>query len=73
MGEDFEVLSKGQWKLLVRYFGEKKSEQGVTSKVPRPLVRSYERLGLGIRTQIEYFYEKVSVDDEESSLTVASL
>lgn len=68
MGEDFEVLSKGQWKLLVRYFSEKKSDQS-GSAAPRPLVRSYERLGLGIRAQIEYFYEKVS-NDGDSSVTV---
>lgn len=68
MGEDFEVLSKGQWKLLVRYFSEKKSDQSDPA-APRPLVRSYERLGLGIRTQIEYFYEKVS-NDGDSSVTV---
>ena len=71
MGEDFEVLSKGQWKLLVRYFGEKRTEQGAAT-VPRPLVRSYERLGLGIRTQIEYFYEKVSVNGD-LSVTVAPI
>ena len=69
MGEDFEVLSKGQWKLLVRYFGGKTSEQS-ESAAPRPLVRSHERLGLGIRTQIEYFYEKVR-NDSDSSVTVA--
>lgn len=54
MGEDFEVLSKGQWKLLVRYFADKTDILG-----PRSLIRSHERIGLGIRTQIEYFYEKV--------------
>ena len=54
MGEDFEVLSKGQWKLLIRYFSDKTDIFG-----PRSLIRSHERIGLGIRTQIEYFYEKV--------------
>jgi hypothetical protein len=24
-----------------------------------PLVRCYEKIGLGVRTQIEYFYQKV--------------
>ena len=56
MGEDFEVLSKGQWKLLVRYFSDRTEISG-----PRPLIRSHERIGLGIRTQIEYFYEKVRI------------
>lgn len=58
MGEDFEVLSKGQWKLLVRYFSEKKTDARPDIPGPRSLVRSHERIGLGIRTQIEYFYEK---------------
>lgn len=50
MGEDFEVLSKGQWKLLVRYFAEKKPDSKPSISGPRSLVRSYERIGLGIRT-----------------------
>ena len=50
MGEDFEVLSKGQWKLLVRYFTEKKPDTKPGLSEARSLVRSYERIGLGIRT-----------------------
>ena len=51
MGTDFEVVSKDQWKLLVRFFSERISEREDAESVPPvPLVRSYELLGLGIRT-----------------------
>ena len=57
MVKDFEVISRDQWKLLVRYFSERPdvNEEDVYVE-PVPLVRSYELLGLGIRTQIEYFH-----------------
>ena len=58
MGVDFEVISKDQWCLLAKYFGElvdANDENGGTV-APTPLIRSYELLGLGIRTQIEYFF-----------------
>ena len=55
MGVDFEVLSKGQWNILTKYFSGKDPFTNEVKK-PRPLVRSYEKLGLGIRTQIEYFF-----------------
>ena len=73
MGVDFEVISKDQWCLLMKYFSERQvkqadsagaAESGDTAVLvsedspmvaPTPLVRSYELLGLGIRTQIEYF------------------
>lgn len=29
--------------------------------MPLPLVRSYEKIGYGVRTQIEYFYQKFQV------------
>lgn len=56
MGTDFEVLSKDQWCLLVRYFSERTGPSEEAEMIaPVPLIRSFELLGLGIRTQIEYF------------------
>ena len=58
MGVDFEVISKDQWFLLTKYFSEQAegtSNEGQTIR-PSPLIRSYELLGMGIRTQIEYFF-----------------
>ena len=51
IGGDFEVLSRDQWCLLGKFFGERSrpsEEADVT--LPVPLTRSYELLGLGIRT-----------------------
>ena len=83
MGTDFEVVSKDQWFLLVKYFSEHRrivtprpnsgmAGGGPPTTVaagagcyqiipPVPLVRSYELIGLGIRTQIEYFMQQVSI------------
>ena len=81
MGTDFEVLSKDQWFLLVKYFSEHRRivtprpnsgmAAGSTTAAaeadcyqiipPVPLTRSYELIGLGIRTQIEYFMQQVSI------------
>lgn len=47
---DFEVINKRMWQLI-------------TATTPDPasqLIRSFERIGLGMRTQIEYFYQRVS-------------
>ena len=61
MGTDFEVLSKDQWHMLTKYFSERKQGMEESEGIPPvPLVRSYELLGLGIRTQIEYFFQQVS-------------
>ena len=54
LGSDFEVISKRMWQILTKCF----AEQSCSSICP--LVRSFERIGLGMRTQIEYFYQKVS-------------
>ena len=59
---DFEVLSKDQWFLLVKYFSERLGEGEASEYVPPvALMRTYELLGLGIRTQIEYFLQEVSL------------
>ena len=62
MGTDFEVISKDCWCLLVKYFSERLNQGDEDSEAVQPvvLVRSYELLGLGIRTQIEYFMQQVS-------------
>lgn len=49
LGTDFEVVSKQMWLLLMKAFCPSDSKC-------QSLVRSYERIGLGMRTQIEYFY-----------------
>ena len=61
MGSDFEVISKDQWCLLVKYFSERAwaDEDAEVVLNPVALIRSYELLGLGIRTQIEYFLQQV--------------
>lgn len=53
LGSDFEVVSKKMWQILTNCF----AEVGIGAQ---PLVRSFERIGLGMRTQIEYFLQKVS-------------
>ena len=66
MGVDFEVISKDQWCLLVKFFSEQlENENGEEGDVirPTPLIRSYELLGMGIRTQIEYFFQQVSITE----------
>ena len=66
MGVDFEVISKDQWCLLVKFFSEHlESENGEEGDMirPTPLIRSYELLGMGIRTQIEYFFQQVSITE----------
>ena len=52
MGTDFEVISKDQWCLLVKYFSERFDSANEQSEniQPIPLVRSYELLGMGMRT-----------------------
>ena len=54
LGKDFEVLSEKMWKLLCKCYPE-------VNQTASPLIRSYERIGLGMRTQIEYFYHEVSL------------
>lgn len=52
MGVDFEVITKDQWFLLTKYFSEQvegTANEGLTIR-PTPLIRSYELLGMGIRT-----------------------
>jgi hypothetical protein len=46
IGADFEVISKRMWQLLCNCFAQQ----------PCCLIRSFERIGLGMRTQVEYFY-----------------
>lgn len=55
LGKDFEIVSEKMWKLLCKCF------PGDVSHPPNPLIRSFERIGLGMRTQIEYFYQKFEV------------
>ena len=47
---DFEVINKRMWQLITAMSPDPASQ----------LIRSFERIGLGMRTQIEYFYQKVS-------------
>lgn len=54
LGSDFEVVSKRMWQILTNCFAE------LGGASVQPLVRSFERIGLGMRTQIEYFFQKVS-------------
>lgn len=53
LGEDFEVLNRAQWQILTRCFSQTTASP-VSDVIP--LCRSYEKIGLGVRTQIEYFY-----------------
>ena len=52
MGSDFEVISKDQWCLLVKYFSRRLgvADEDSATIAPVPLIRSYELFGLGIRT-----------------------
>ncbi len=68
IGEDFEVVSAEMWRMLVRHFsyaevqkhrkGEKMEGE---KKSILPLVRSFEKIGMGIRTQLEYFYPRFPI------------
>jgi hypothetical protein len=55
LGVDFEPVTKAMWQILSSNFSLKPSEhnQGTTGQ---PLVRSFEKIGLGVRTQLEYFF-----------------
>jgi len=72
IGEDFQLVSTEMWRMLVRHFSfievsKRKRKNNETQKVEAefkpilPLVRSFEKIGLGIRTQMEYFYPKFQV------------
>ena len=72
IGEDFQVVSIEMWRLLVKHFSyaevsKRKRKNNETQKVEAefkpilPMVRSYEKIGLGIRTQMEYFYPKFQI------------
>jgi hypothetical protein len=72
LGTDFEIVSADQWRMLVRHFSfsevNKRKKQPLElqrfdseSKPLLPLARSFEKIGLGIRTQIEFFYPRFSV------------
>ena len=52
MGSDFEVISRDQWCLLVKYFSRRLgvADEDSATIAPVPLIRSYELFGLGIRT-----------------------
>ena len=51
LGKDFEVVSEKMWFLLCKAHPKK-------SPKPNCLKRSYERIGMGMRTQLEYFYQE---------------
>ena len=68
IGEDFEVVSVEMWRMLVRHFSyaevqkHRKGEKIEGEKKPiLPLVRSFEKIGMGIRTQLEYFYPRFPI------------
>lgn len=71
LGVDFEPLSKPMWNIIAQSFSESAflkgpaySVSGTSSceaKGPFPLVRTFEKIGLGIRTQLEYFHLEVRI------------
>lgn len=68
IGEDFQVVSPEMWRMLVRHFSfaevqkHRKGDKLEGEQRPiLPLVRSYEKIGMGIRTQLEFFYPQFKV------------
>ena len=71
LGLDFEPVSKSMWQMLVANFTTPTNEPDREPALP--LVRSFEKLGLGIRTQLEYFYQQVRLLSNNCSSSAPSL